>query len=69
MLRLSNVLDARLTSLTLSCMAKAHGVLRPVARRLPPRRLGSARMQFAGDVAPWRFCSGEPPQRRIEARP
>jgi len=43
--------------------------LRPVARRLPPRRLASARMQFAADVTPREFCSAEALQRRTEAGP
>src|SRR5689334_19664208 len=59
----------RPNALRLSCTAKAYAILRPVARRLPPRRLASARMQFAADVTPREFCSAEPLQRRIEAGP
>jgi len=40
-----------------------------VARRLPPRRLASAQMQFAADVTPCRFCSAEARKRRTEAGP
>ena len=58
-----------LTSLTLSCTAKAYVPLRPAARRLPPRRLASAYVQFAADVTPRRSCSAEALQRRIEAGP
>jgi len=43
--------------------------LRPVARRLPPRRLASAQMQFAAGVTPREFCSAEALQRRIEGGP
>ena len=68
-LRSDAALCVRLTSLTLSCTAKARVPLRPAARRLPPRRLASARMQFAADVTPCRFCSAEALQRRTEAGP